>query len=183
MTGSVAAGRYAKALFKLARASGEETMEKTGADLAAFAALSRENNALSTLFRDPVFSPAEKQHVLTSLAEKLDAGKMIRSFLFLLADKHRLALLDSISGEYRKLCDAAKGILRGEMISATPLDEETRATILGQLEKKAGKALILDFKVDESLLGGMLLKVGDNIVDASLKTQLSFLKDTIKRGA
>ena len=183
MTGSVAARRYAKALFDLAKQSGAEAMEKTGADLEAFAALTRESAELAGLFRDPVFSPQEKQRVVTALAERLETGAMVRDFLSLLADKHRLVVLTGIAAEYQLLLDAEKGILRGEIVSAMPLDEKTRADVLGKLEKKAGKALALDFKVDETLLGGMLLKVGDNVMDASLKTQLSLLKDTIKRGA
>ena len=183
MTGSVAASRYAKALFDIAKASGAEAMAKIGADIDQFAVLVRENAVLLELFRNPVFSPEEKQNVITILADKQETGEIVRHFLFLLADKHRLALLDEIAGEYRGLLDTANGILRGEMISAVSLDEQTRTNLLGQLEKKAGKTLVLDFKVDEALLGGMLLKVGDNIMDASLKTQLSLLKDTIKRGA
>jgi ATP synthase, F1 delta subunit len=183
MTGSVAAGRYASALYSLANASGAEVMEKTGADIESFAALARESAALSELFRNPAFSAEEKQQVITALADKLEAGTIVRNFLFLLADKHRLALLDAIAGEYQTLRDAANGILRGEMVSAVPLDEGARKEVLDQLEKKTGKALVLDFRVDEALLGGMVLTVGDNVMDASLKTQLSILKDTIKRGA
>ena len=183
MTGSVAAGRYANALYTLAMTAGTDVMEKTGADIEAFAALAQENVALSELFRNPAFSPEEKHGVITALAEKLETGDIVRKFLFLLADKHRLALLDGIVGEYRTLRDAANGILRGEMVSAAPLDEETQNEVLAQLQEKAGKTLVLNFKVDEALLGGMVLKVGDNIMDASLRTQLSILKDTIKRGA
>jgi len=183
MTGSVAARRYAKALFDLAGKSGAETLEKTGADLAAFASLAGTSVELAALFRDPVFSPEEKRNVVTALAERQKTGPMVRDFLYLLADKHRLELLGKIAGEYRALLDAAQGVLRGELVSAVPLDEKTQGAVRGQLEKKAGRTLLLDFKVDGNLLGGMLLKVGDNVMDASLKTQLSLLKDTIKRGA
>jgi len=183
MTGSVAASRYASALYTLANASGAEVMKKTGTDLESFAALTRENAALSELFRNPAFSAEEKQKVITALADKLDTSDIVRNFLFLLADKHRLVLLDGIVGEYQTLRDAANGILRGKMVSAIPLDEEVQKEVLDRLEKKTGKTLILDFRVDETLLGGMVLNVGDNVMDASLKTQLSILKDTIKRGA
>ena len=183
MTGSVAARRYAKALFDLAKKSGPEAMEAAGADLEGFAALARESAELADLFRDPVFSSQEKQGVIAALADRLETGAMVRNFLSLLAEKHRLMLLAGIAGEYQVLLDAEKGILRGEIVSAVPLDEKTRADVVGKLEKKAGQSLVLDFKVDADLLGGMLLKVGDNVMDASLKTQLSLLKDTIKRGA
>jgi len=183
MTGSVAARRYAKALFDLAKRSDANALDKAGSDLAAFAALAGENPELTRLFRDPVFSPEEKRGVISALTERLKNGDMVRDFLFLLADKHRLVLLDRIAGEFQSLLDAEKGIVRGEVVSAMTLGEKTRKNIEDTLEKKAGKTLILDFKVDEALLGGMLLRVGDSVMDASLKTQLSLLKDTIKRGA
>lgn len=183
MTGSVAARRYAKALFDLARQTGPDALDTVGADLEALAALAREHVELARLFSNPVFSPDEKKKVLAALADRLELGSMTRDFCRLLADKHRLGLLDKIAGEYQSLLDAKKGILRGELVSAVALDDNTRETVRGRLEKKAGHTLILDFKVDESLLGGMLFKVGDNVMDASLKTQLSLLKETIKRGA
>lgn len=182
MTGSVAARRYAKALFDLGRRTGMETLEQNGSGLADLAAMTKESPELLRLFSDPVFSPEEKRNVITALADRLGAGKMLREFCYLLADKHRLNLLEKIAGEYQALVDVEKGVLRGELVSAVPLDPDAQNAVRGQLEQRAGKALVLDFKVDEALLGGMVLKVGDNVMDASLKTQLSLLKDTIKRG-
>lgn len=182
MTGSVAARRYAKALFDLAKSTGADALDKSGEDIANFAALAKASVALSRLFEDPVFSADEKRKVITALSDKLKMSAMVRDFCYLLADKHRLVLVGKIAEEYQALADTEKGILRGELVSATPLDDTMQLTVRGELEKKAGKALVLDFKVDAALLGGMVLKVGDNVMDASLKTQLQILKDTIKRG-
>lgn len=182
MTGSVAARRYAKALFDLAKSAGPDALNKSGEDIAGFAALAKESADLSRLFSDPVFSAEEKRKVVTALSDKLGMSAMVRDFCYLLADKHRLPLIGKIAEEYQALSDTEKGILRGELVSAAPLDDTTQSTVQGDLEKKAGKTLVLDFKVDAALLGGMVLKVGDNVMDASLKTQLQILKDTIKRG-
>lgn len=182
MTGSVAARRYAKALFDLARSAGPKVMEQAGADIAALAALAKESPALLRLFADPVFTAEEKHKVIAALGKRLKTCVMVLDFCYLLADKKRLALLEKIAGEYQTLTDAENGVLRGEFTSSYPLDEAGRKNVTGTLEKKAGKALALEFKVDPALLGGMVLKVGDNVMDASLKTQLSLLKDTIKRG-
>lgn len=182
MTGSVAARRYAKALFDLARETGPEALDTTGENIGNFAALVAESRDLSRLFRDPVFSAEEKRKVITALGDRLSLAPMVRDFLYLLADKHRLSLIDLIAKEYQVLADAEKGVMRGEIVSAVALDAEKQKAVRGELEKKAGRTLVLDFKVDESLLGGMVLKVGDNVMDASLKTQLILLKDTIKRG-
>lgn len=183
MTGSVAARRYAKALFDLGRQSGSDSLDQWGGDLARLANLAGENADLARLFRDPVFSSEEKKNVVAALADRLSLGKTVRDFCFLLADKNRLKLLGGIAAEYRTLVDAEKSVLRGVLTSASPLSGEKQTAVLGQLEKKSGNhALVLDFKVDKSLLGGMVLKIGDNVMDASLKTQLLLLKDTIKRG-
>lgn len=183
MTGSVAARRYAKALFDLARQSGKDVMETTGNDVANFASLVRASTELANFFRDPVFSSEEKHNVTAALAEQAGTGTLVRNFLSLLADKHRLELIEGIAEEYQTLMDVEQGILRGELVSAVPLDEKAQSKVRSQLEKKAGQTLVLDFAVDKALLGGMLLKIGDNVMDASLRTQLSLLKDTIKRGA
>lgn len=182
MTGSVAARRYAKALFDLARQTGPEALDAAGADIANMAALTEKSQDLARLFRDPVFSPEEKRAVIGALADRLGLGGMVRNFCFLLADKHRLDLLEKIAGEYQSLADTEKGIVRGELVCAVPLDEKKQHAVRDALAEKAGKTLVLDFRVDATLLGGMVLTVGDNVMDASLKTQLGLLKDTITRG-
>lgn len=182
MTGSVAARRYAKALFDLARSAGPTVLETSGNDLAALAALVKGSPELLRLFAAPVFSSTEKHKVIAALSDRLGTSAMVREFCFLLADKKRLVLLETITGEFQSLIDEENSVLRGEFISAVPLDEEKRLAVKSALEKKAGKTLALDFSVDADLLGGMVLKVGDNVMDASLKTQLILLKDTIKRG-
>lgn len=183
MTGSVAARRYAKALFDLGSQSGGESLDQWGDEIARLAKLTAHSADLGRLFRDPVFSPEEKKNVIAALADRLSLSPAVRDFCFLLADKKRLEILGPIADAYQALVDHERGVLRGELISAAPLDENKQAAVLEQLAEKAGgRSLALDFTVDKALLGGMILKVGDNVMDASLKTQLLLLKDTIKRG-
>ncbi len=182
MTGGIVARRYARALFDLGRRKGPDELDAYGASLAALAGLVGASPDLSRLLRDPVFTPEEKRRVLTVLAGRLNMDAAVRDFVFLLADKGRLSFLKAIAGEYGALVDAEKGILRGELTTAVPLNEEKRDAIRAKLEKKAGRALALSFRVDETVLGGMVLTVGDTVFDASLRAQLSLLHDTIKRG-
>lgn len=182
MTGSVVARRYARAFFDLAKSSGAAMLEQSGKDMAALAALAASNPELLRLFANPVFSSEEKRRVVAALAERLNLGVEMREFCRLMAEKKRLVLLEKIAVEYQALLDAENGVLRGELISAIPLDAARQDAVRANLAKKAGKALALEFTVDKSLLGGMILKVGDTVMDASLKTQLTLLKDTITRG-
>ena len=182
MTGDIVARRYARALFGMARKRGEAALDGYGKDLAALAALVESSADLRRLFRDPVFTPEEKRRVLAVLGERLKTADAVRDFTYLLADKGRLSCLNGIAGEYQLLADAEKGILRGELVTAVPLEESKRAAVQAKLEKKAGRGLALDFRVDDTVLGGMVLTIGDKVFDASLKAQLSLLHDTIKRG-
>ncbi len=182
MTGGIAARRYARALFDLGRKKGPKELDRYGADLTALADLADASSALSRLFRDPVFSPEEKRGVLAALAKKLKIGATVLNFAYLLADKGRLEFLRGIAVEYQALADAEKGIARGELVTAVPLDAAKRDAIQQKLEKKAGRSLALAYTVDEAVLGGMVLTIGDKVFDASLRAQLSLLHDTIKRG-
>ena len=182
MTGGIVARRYAHALFVLEKKAGLPALEQCGADLGALAVLLDKSAELVRFFHNPVFSAKEKQTVLGALADKLSLSHTVRNFCYLLADKGRLDSLTGIAAQYGTLLDSEKGVKRGELITAVPLDEGKRKELLAQLEKKAGCELALEFKVDPAILGGMRLKIGDKVLDASLMAQLSLLKDTITRG-
>ena len=182
MIGSVVSRRYARALFTLGKSGKKGTLEKVGENLAAMADLVKESPELARLFRDPAFTPEEKRGVISALSKKLGVNKVTRNFCFLLADNDRLVNIERINAEFQAMLNTHNNVLQGEVVTAIPLANEKREKMLAQLEKKAGYTLALDFTVDETLLGGMVLKVGDKVMDASLRTQLSLLKDTIKRG-
>jgi len=183
VTGSIVARRYAKALFALGGKSGMDALDACSRDLASLTALADASQELAALFRNPVFFPDEKRRVLTALADKCGVGRTVRDFCFLLADQGRLADLPGIAGEFETLLDKEKGILRGTLTTAVPLNANKRSAVKKRLEKKAGRKLALTFAVDPGIFGGMLLTVGDMVLDASLRAQLSLLTDTIKRGA
>ena len=116
------------------------------------------------------------------LLKKIKADKTVSNFCLLLADKERLAYLGEIVGWYGKLLDDAKGIIRGTLTTAVELTDNKRAELKAELEKKAGASIELAFDVDASILGGVVLKVGDRVLDASLRAQLAILRETFKRG-
>lgn len=137
---------------------------------------------LDKVFKSPVVSVDEKRHILEKLLKSLGAGKVVTNFCLLLADKGRLPSLRHIATYYGTLLDAEEGIIRGHLLTAVPLDEKKKTELKKLLEKKAGKSLELAFDVDKSILGGVVLSVGDRVLDASLRAQLAVLRDTIKRG-
>lgn len=182
MTDSVAARRYANALFALGKKTGNRDLEQYGASLDQLDKLIAASPELDKVFKSPVVSLEEKRQIIGKLLQGIGADKTMSNFCLLLADKGRLPSLRHIATYYGALLDTEKGVLRGRLLTAVSLDAKKQGQIKTQLEKKVGKSLELAFDVDKSILGGAVLTVGDRVLDASLRAQLAILRDTIKRG-
>ena len=155
MNGDIVAQRYAKALFALGQQEGMAKLEQYGENLSALEGVLEDSPELVRLFHIPVISVAEKE---------------------------RLPLFEEIAEAFGKLLDEAWGVVRGKLLTAVSLSKEQQAGILARLEKQTSKQIALKFEVDPSILGGVVLQVGDNVLDASLRAQLAILRDIIKRG-
>lgn len=182
MTETVIARRYAGALFSLGRKQGSDALEKHGQCLAELAALIQEQPRLGAVLKSPVVSPAEKKAVLKSVLDLLDADTTMRNFCYLLADKERLGVLKDIAGWYSILLDETRGILRGKVITAVRLTPEKQSHVRESLRSKTGKDMELVFSTDPEILGGMILAIGDRVLDSSLRAQLGMLRENLKKG-
>lgn len=182
MTESVVARRYAQAVFNLGKEAGGKKLDAFVNNLAGIADLLVASPTLGDALKNPVISIDEKKAVLGSMFERLQTEQLIRNFCFLLADRERLGYLAEIINCFHQLVDKERGILRGKLITAIELNSDKRSQIKSNLEAKAGSAIELDFAVDASILGGIVLQVGDKVLDASLRAQLALLRDTFKRG-
>ena len=182
MTGNVVASRYAGALFALGKQSGPREVESYGRDLDALAEALRDGPELFRVFRNPLFSIEEKSRLVSAVLDKISAEKMVRNFCLLLAEKERLSLLPEIQAHYSTLLDVENGVLRGTVTTAIALDEEKQGKLKERLERQADRSIVLGFNEDPDILGGLILTVGDRIMDASLRAQLGILKENIKRG-
>jgi F-type H+-transporting ATPase subunit delta len=178
----VVARRYANAIFALGRKEGEQALTRRGACLAALGEMIDGAPELAMTLKSPVVSVEEKKAVVGKLLAVVKADAVMRNFCFLLADKDRLPFLREIAVCYGRLLDAAKGVVRGRLTTAVPLSAEKQAAVKAGLEKKGGKAIELTFAVDKDILGGVVLSMGDRVLDASLRAQLGILRDTFKRG-
>jgi F-type H+-transporting ATPase subunit delta len=182
LNGAFVARRYARAFFALGRKQGLPKLEKLGADLTELELVLKNSPELAELCKSPLFSSADKVGVIRKVLSELKADGYTFNFLGLLAEKGRLENIFEIAIFFRELLDAEKGVLRGELVTAVQITEGKRVTVLEQLEKQAGRSLDLAYSVDPDILGGVILRVGDRVLDASLRAQLSFLKNNIKRG-
>jgi F-type H+-transporting ATPase subunit delta len=188
--GYALAGRYARALFALGAKSGDNALDALNRALAVLAEAARLNPELDALLRSPVIAAAEKRGVLGEVlavalpAKELPKGmrRIIGNFCGLLADRGRLPLLGLIARAFSVMLDARRRIVRGSLCTAIELDEARRASIKSRLEQTVNGTLELEYQVDPAILGGVTIRLGDRILDASLCTQLDSLRDTIKKG-
>ena len=177
MTASVA-GRYASALFELAQEqSSVPTVER---DLGNLQALLDESADLRRLVLSPVFSADDQARALDAILSKGGAGQLTVNFVKLIARNRRLFSLTDMIKAFRALAARARGEVEAEVTSAAPLSDEQMATLRETLKSTIGRDVAINAKVDASLLGGLIVKVGSRMIDSSLRTKLATLKMRMK---
>ncbi|OEU67553.1 MAG: ATP synthase F1 subunit delta, partial [Desulfobacterales bacterium PC51MH44] len=129
-----------------------------------------------------LYDALSRKKVLLAIIDKVDISKVMESFLLLLFDKGRIGFLSDINEFYQKLADELKGIARAGLVSATEISSETVEKIRTTLSKRTGKDIILKVEHDPSLIGGIVSRIGDLVLDGSIKTQLLNMRESLKRG-
>lgn len=172
------AGRYANALFELAQE--ERAVETVERDFAALKALAIASPDLMHLVRAPVFSRDEQKKGMDAVLRRMEAAPLTVRFVLLMASKGRLfVLLDAIRA-FEGLAARQRGEIRAEVTSARPLADSEVAELRAVLKTKLGRDARLDAKVDPSLLGGLVVKVGSRMIDSSLRTKLEGLRAAMR---
>jgi F-type H+-transporting ATPase subunit delta len=172
--------RYAKALLLIAKEDGQADLY--GKELGGFAGLVSGNATIEQAVNNPLYEAKGRRMVLQTVIEKLELSKVMASFLLLLFDKRRFGCLIDINECYQKLADELKGVARASLVSATELSSDATDKIHAALSKMTGKEIILDTQQDLSLIGGIVTKIGDLVLDGSIKTQLLNMRESLKRG-
>ena len=174
------ARRYAKALLLIGKEDGKtETYRK---ELSEFSELIEKEKTLGEAINNPLYNAAERKKVLETILEKLSLSGIMKSFLALLFDKGRFIYLSNINDFYQRLADELKGIKRASLVSATELSSETVERIRSTLAERTGKDIILEIEQDPGLIGGIVTRLGDLVLDGSIKTQLLNMRESLKRG-
>lgn len=173
------AGRYAQALFELAQE--RHVTETVAADLCSFQELLAENRDLQRLIKSPVFSAEAQVKALTAVLDRAGIGGLAANFIKLVATKRRLfAIADMIAG-FHRLNDAFKGVVRAEVTVAEPLSDAHLSALKTALAESSGSNLVdVAVKIDPSIIGGLVVKLGSRMVDSSLKTKLDALSSRMK---
>jgi F-type H+-transporting ATPase subunit delta len=172
------AGRYATALFELALE--QNAVDSVRADLDRFDALAAESADLMRLIRSPVFSADEQVRALGAILELAALRGLSAQFLLTVASNRRLfAIRDMIKG-YRQLVARHRGEISAEVRLAQEPGERHLSAIREALHAVTGKQVQVDVKVDPSLLGGLVVKLGSRMVDTSLRTKLNLIRHAMK---
>jgi F-type H+-transporting ATPase subunit delta len=172
------AGRYATALFELARETNAIDAVKT--DLERFDALIAESADLARLVRSPVFSADEQLQALSAVLERAAIGGLAARFLKLVTTKRRLFAAREMVRGYRELVAKHKGEATAEITVAEQLRDEHLAALKNALKAVSGKDIDLHVSVDPGIIGGLVVKLGSRMVDSSLRTKLNSIRHAMK---
>jgi F-type H+-transporting ATPase subunit delta len=175
---SEAAARYARAVFDLAKEA--KALDEVEQDFATFAAAWRESADLRDAARSPLIEPTLKAEALTAVASKLGLSELGRKAIGVVALNRRAGELPAIGAAYRALVARERGARQVEIVSARPLGEDEQAAIIESLGKQLGAKVEAETRVDESLIGGFVVRVGSRQFDASVKAKLDALRLALK---
>jgi F-type H+-transporting ATPase subunit delta len=171
-------GRYATALFELAR--DQKSVDSVKADLDKFSALLNESPDLLRLVRSPVFTADAQAKALEAVLAKAGIGGIAANFLKVLTKNRRLFAVADVVRAFRALVAQFKGEATAEVTVAEPLSDANLDALKAALKSVSGKDVDLNVKVDPSIIGGLVVKLGSRMVDSSLRTKLNSIKHAMK---
>ncbi|HEY7961795.1 MAG TPA: F0F1 ATP synthase subunit delta [Solirubrobacteraceae bacterium] len=170
---------YARALFEVAREHGK--LDELREQLAQFADAVEDSRDLRVFFFSPYFSSKEKQDALRRLL--VDADAELVNFLELLIENHRMPVIFRVRRAYEGMWEQENRLLPVEITSAIELDAATTDSVVKSIGESTGRRVALDTRVDPDILGGIVVRVGNSILDASIRNRLEQLRRQVAQGA
>ena len=178
MTGRAAAGRYARALFDVALKE-RASLDGIAAEVSGFAELLGANVALTRALTNPAIPAARKRAVVEQLLERSPVSPIVSRLLLLLAEHDRIMLVPDMAEAYRtRLMDHAQ-IVRAQITTAMPLPPDRIAALQQGLARTTGRQVQIEARVDPTIIGGAIARVGSTVYDGSVTTQLAKLKERL----
>lgn len=172
-------GRYASALFQLADETGR--VDAVASDLAAIASLISSSDDLARMISSPGLSRQDQNNAMSAVLNKAGADDLVVKFIGVIAENGRLFALPQIIDRFLADLAARRGEVSAEVVSATPLDAKLEDEVKKAVSRVAGSDKIsLSMRVDESLIGGLVVRIGSRMIDTSIKTKLTKLEMTMK---
>ena len=178
MNNTVLAKRYAKAIFQVGKE--ENALDDFSNSLSEMASLYAEVPEVVDGLTNPLYPQEVREKVMVELVGAIKSSAMISNFLNLLVQKRRANVLPEIAMVFQALVDEERNMCQGTVISASEISGDLNDKIKATLEKITGKQVVVTNKVDPTIIGGIIAKVGDLVLDGSIKTQLKGLEESIK---
>lgn len=172
------AGRYASAMFELAQEQSQ--LPQVEQDLGNLQALLDESEDLRRMVRSPVFTADDQSRALEAVLSRAGVAPLTMNFVKLIARNRRLFALGDVMKAFRGLVARSRGEVEADVTSAATLTDDQMAALKETLKASIGKDVQVTAKVDPSLLGGLIVKVGSRMIDSSLRTKLATLKMRMK---
>ncbi|MCB1501002.1 MAG: F0F1 ATP synthase subunit delta [Bauldia sp.] len=175
---SALAERYATALYDLAE--DDKALADLENDVGRFATLHDQSDDLQAFIRSPVYRREEQARAIEAVLKQAGIEGTVANFFKVIARNGRMFAAPAIIAAFRELAARRRGEVTAEVTSAEPLSETHLAALKEALKGALGKDVTLDTRVDPSLIGGLIVKVGSRMIDSSLKTKLTSLKLAMK---
>jgi F-type H+-transporting ATPase subunit delta len=156
--------------------------EQYGKDLQDFSGFCEDHDEVLGVVANQVFPVEDRRKILQALLEKSTYSDVVKNFLNLLLDKNRIGTIHQITDHYERLTDDISNIARAEIVTPRPLREDAQNKLEKVLGDLTSKTIKIEVQEDESLIGGIVVKIGDLVLDGSVKTQLEGLNESLKRG-
>jgi F-type H+-transporting ATPase subunit delta len=172
------AGRYATALFELAESAG--TLDRLESDLDALETALAESADLRDLISSAIYTRDEQGRAMAALAERMDLTREMRGTLGVMALHRRLFVLPGTIRAVKGLIAEARGEVTAEVSAARALTDAQRDELLAALRERTGRDVKLAISIDESLIGGLVVRVGSQMIDSSIRTKLANLQTFMK---
>jgi len=171
--------RWARAVFEIGKETG--TVARLEGDLSAFAKTWSENAELAGVLDNPLVPEPSREAILTEIAGKMGLSDVAKNTLRLLAKKRRLPALPDIARQLARLADEDQNVVRAEVTSAAALPSAYLDKLGAELEKATGRKVVVTHTQDPSLIGGVVTKLGDRVVDGSVRARLTSFRESLLR--
>jgi F-type H+-transporting ATPase subunit delta len=172
------AGRYATAVFELAQESG--ALEAVEGDLAQLEAALDDSADLRDMIGSPIYSREDQGHAVAAVAKAMGLGAIATNTLSLMAAKRRLFVLPQVIDQVKALAAEARGEVAAEVTAARPLSQAQLDSLAAELKAAVGKDVSVTVTVDETLIGGLVVRLGSRMIDSSIRSKLAKLQSVMK---
>ena len=172
------AGRYAQAVFDLVREEG--ALDRLSAEIESLRTTLNGSADLRTLIGSPMYSREEQESAIVAIAGAMGLSQIMTNTLRLMAQNRRLFTLPPLVDRLAELIAVERGEVTADVVAAAPLSDEQERRLTETLAQKSGRIVKLNTRVDESLIGGMIVKLGSQMIDSSIRSKLASLQNVMK---